>query len=292
MLIDKRAISLGIFGGSGLYDLEGLSGVQEIKIDTPYGPPSDTIKVGRLGDISLAFLPRHGVGHRLLPSEIPAKANIYAMKQLGIRRIISVSAVGSLREEIKPLDIIIPDQLIDRTQGRSNTFFGEGLVAHVGMADPFCPELSNMLATVSGEKGSDVHRGGTYVVIEGPAFSTRAESNLYRSWDASVIGMTASPEAKLAREAEICFAVLAMVTDYDVWHKEHADVSVDLVVANLAKNARRSQEAIGEVAARLMRNPSCECQSALGEAIATSRNAVPRATYDRLELLISKYWTS
>src|SRR5437870_418860 len=239
--------------------MEGLTDVQKLRIDTPFGPPSDFIMLGNLDGERVAFLPRHGIGHRLLPSDVPARANIYALKTLGVEFLISVSAVGSLREDIEPLHMVVPDQLIDRTRGRPSTFFGEGLVAHVSFADPFCQELTGLLASTTRQAGAEVHRGGTYVVIEGPAFSTRAESNLYRSWGADVIGMTALPEAKLAREAEMCYAILACATDYDCWHDTHEDVTADMIVANLMKNVGVSGEAVRLALGRLPADRRCGC---------------------------------
>ncbi len=280
---------VAIIGGSGLYQMKGLSRVMEVDVDTPYGPPSDTILIGELSGVSVAFLPRHGRGHRISPTELPVRANIYALKALGVERIISVSAVGSLKEEIRPLDLVVPNQLIDRTRQRISTFFGDGLVAHISFADPFCPDLSATLADTAAEAGAVVHRGGTYVVMEGPAFSTRAESFLYRSWRASVIGMTALPEAKLAREAEMCYAILACATDYDCWHETEEAVSVEMVVANLSKNVATSQEIIRRLLPRLSPERRCACPSALKNAIITTRDAIPKDTKERLAPLIGKY---
>jgi 5'-methylthioadenosine phosphorylase len=283
--------SLAVIGGSGLYDIEGFTDREDVEIDTPFGRPSDAITVGKIERSSVAFLPRHGRGHRLMPTEIPAHANIYALKKLGVKQIVSVSAVGSLKEEIEPLDMLVPDQIIDRTRSRSNTFFGQGIVAHVGFADPFCPALSAQLSDVATETGATVHRGGTYVVMEGPAFSTRAESQLYRSWGASVIGMTALPEAKLAREAEMCYATLALVTDYDCWHESEDHVSVELVIANLMKNVDRSKQVIRGIAQRVngTAGAECSCQSALKDAIITSTSVFTDEARSKLGLLINKY---
>lgn len=280
---------IGVIGGSGLYQMEGLTDIEEVKVDTPFGPPSDVIGVGRVGDTSIAFLPRHGRGHRISPTELPVRANIWALKSLGVERIISVSAVGSLREEIRPLDLVIPDQLIDRTKSRVNSFFGEGIVAHVGFADPFCPELSDLLYHAALKTGVTVHRGGTYVVMEGPLFSTRAESNLYRSWGASVIGMTALPEAKLAREAEMCYATIACSTDYDCWHESEEDVTVEMIVANLLKNVETAKQIVRGVAGALPAERRCPCGSALANAIITDRSMIPPETRERLRLIIGKY---
>ena len=280
---------VAVIGGSGLYEMEGLSGVQEVKPETPYGPPSDAIILGELAGVPMAFLPRHGRGHHISPTELPARANIYALKTLGVERVVSISAVGSLREEVRPLDMVIPDQLIDRTRQRASTFFGDGLVAHVAFADPFCPELSAALAAASREAGATVHKEGTYVVMEGPAFSTRAESLLYRSWGASVIGMTALPEAKLAREAEMCYTILACATDYDCWHDTEESVSVEMVVANLLKNVATSKEILRRLVPLLPQERTCHCASALKDAIITAREAIPREAKERLAPLINKY---
>lgn len=287
---EKRA-RVAVIGGSGFYRMDGLTDVEEVRPDTPYGPPSDAIVIGTLDAQRVAFLPRHGVGHRLLPAEVPSRANIYALKRLGVELVIGVSAVGSLREEIRPLDLVIPDQLIDRTRARPSTFFGEGLVAHIGFADPFCPRLSEVLAASAREAGAAVHGGGTYVVIEGPAFSTRAESNLYRGWGADIIGMTALPEAKLAREAEMCYAVLACATDYDVWHEVHGDVTAEMIVANLMKNVTVSQQTVRLALGRLPAVRECACASALKDALVTPAELVPQATRERLAPLIDKYVT-
>ena len=278
-------VKIGVLGGTGLYDMEGLGNIREVSLTTPYGNPSDTITIGELEGVEVAFLPRHGRGHRLLPSEIPARANIHALKQLGVERLISVSAVGSL----EPLHMVVPDQLIDRTKGRPSTFFGDGLVAHVAFGDPFCPELSPLLAGAADDTQATVHRGGTYLVMEGPAFSTKAESKLYQSWGASVIGMTALPEAKLAREAEMCYAVLATATDYDAWHEVHEQVTVEMVLANLAKNVRTSQQALRKLLPRLREQRRCDCWSALGNALVTAKELVPQTTIDRLGPLVTKY---
>jgi 5'-methylthioadenosine phosphorylase len=282
-------VKVGVLGGTGLYQMEGLENLREMSVTTPFGEPSDAITIGELAGVPMAFLPRHGRGHHLLPSEIPVRANIYALKQLGVERLISISAVGSLKEEIAPLDLVVPDQLIDRTRTRPGTFFGGGLVAHVAFGDPFCPELSELLATAADDTDAKVHRGGTYVVMEGPAFSTRAESKLYQSWGASIIGMTAAPEAKLAREAEMCFAVLATSTDYDAWHESHDDVTVELVLANLAKNVATSQQALRKLVPRLPGRRLCDCERALATALVTAQELVPEATLQRLGPLVSKY---
>jgi 5'-methylthioadenosine phosphorylase len=283
------AVRIGVLGGTGLYQMEGLANLREVSLTTPYGDPSDVITVGELGGVPVAFLPRHGRGHRIMPSEIPVRANIHALKQLGVERLVSVSAVGSLREDIAPLDMVVPDQLIDRTKDRASTFFGDGLVAHVAFGEPFCAELSELVADAADDTDATVHRGGTYVVIEGPAFSTRAESKLYQSWGAGIIGMTALPEAKLAREAEMCFAVLATSTDYDAWHDAHAHVTVDMVLANLAKNVARSQQALRRLVPRLVAPRRCSCGTALATALVTAKELVPPSTLERLGPLVSKY---
>jgi len=284
---------IGIIGGSGLYKMSDLKNVKEITIETPFGNPSDILVLGDLAGTTVAFLPRHGRNHHLSPSELPFRANIYALKQLGVEYIISASAVGSLREEIKPLDMVVPDQFIDRTKGRNSTFFGDGIVAHIAFGDPICPNLATILADALESLNLmevSLHRGGTYVCMEGPAFSTKAESNLYRSWGASVIGMTNLTEAKLAREAEIAYATLAMVTDYDCWHQDHDHVTVDMVIANLNRNAENSQKVILEAVKRIAKNPpSSIAHWALKYAILTNLERVPQHTKDRLALLLKKY---
>lgn len=280
---------IGVIGGTGLYQMDGLQNAEEVFPDTPFGKPSDAIVTGTLDGVGVAFLPRHGRGHRFSPSEIPARANIYALKFLGVERIISVSAVGSLREEINPLDMVIPDQIIDRTKGRVSTFFGNGIVAHVGFAEPFCPYMTEALRRGAEKMGARVHNKGTYVVMEGPQFSTKAESHLYRSWGADVIGMTALPEAKLAREAEICYSILACSTDYDCWHESETPVTVEMVVANLNKNTALSKSILGDVIPGLSEERSCSCGSALENAIITAREAIPTEARERLALLVDRY---
>lgn len=280
---------IGVIGGSGLYDMEALSDIEEVKLDTPFGEPSDAITIGTLAGKRIAFLPRHGRGHRLNPSEVPARANIYALKMLGVEQVISVSAVGSMRDEIAPLDIVVPDQLIDRTMARPSSFFNEGLVVHIGFADPFCARLSRSLYEATKSVGATVHKGGTYVCIEGPQFSTRAESRVYRQWGADVIGMTALPEAKLAREAEMCYATLALVTDYDVWHETEDPVTVEMIIENLNKNVDTAKKALMAVVPHLAGNADCECAQALKNAIITSWEKVPGKTKERVALLINKY---
>jgi len=283
---------VGIIGGSGFYRMEGLTGVRELRLDTPFGAPSSEIVVGTLEGVPVAFLPRHGPGHRVLPGELPSRANVFAMKTLGVEMIVGVSAVGSLREDIEPLHLVVPDQIIDRTRGRPATFFGEGLVAHIAFADPFCPEVRPALVAAGREAGATAHNGGTYVAIEGPAFSTRAESNLYRTWSADVIGMTALPEAKLAREAEICYAVLACATDYDCWHEDEDDVSAEMIVANLRENVAVSQETLRLFLRRLPADRRCDCRNALAGALVTPFDQVPAETLARLEPLIGRYVTA
>ena len=284
---------IGIIGGSGLYKMEALKEVEEVQLDTPFGKPSDALIVGTLDGTSVAFLARHGRNHHLTPSELPFRANIHAMKQLGVEYLISASAVGSLKEEAKPLDMVVPDQFIDRTKNRVSTFFGEGIVAHIAFADPVCNNLAGVVAdAVASLELPDVtlHRGGTYICMEGPAFSTKAESHLYRSWGATVIGMTNLPEAKLAREAEIAYATLALVTDYDCWHPDHDSVTVEMVIANLHRNATNAQKVIQETVRRLAENPPIsEAHSALKFAILTQLDKVPAATKEKLGLLLQKY---
>ena len=280
---------LGVIGGSGLYQIDGLSSVQEVRISTPFGEPSDAITVGNLEGTRVAFLPRHGKGHRISPTEIPARANIYALKSLGVEWIISVSAVGSLKEEIHPGDLVIPNQLIDRTKSRVNTFFGDGLVAHVGFAEPFCPVLSRILYQTAMEDGARVHNGGIYVVMEGPLFSTKAESSLYRSWGANIVGMTALPEAKLAREAEICYATLAFVTDYDCWHETCETVTIGMVIQNLLRNVEMSKKILKRAITQLPEKRECQCATALKNAIITAQEVIPTALKQKLHLLVGSY---
>lgn len=280
---------IGVIGGSGLYQIDGMAHVREVWLETPFGPPSDCIVLGEMQGVPVAFLPRHGRGHRLNPSEVPARANVYALKTLGVERLISLSAVGSLKEEVKPLDLVTPDQLIDRTFRRPSTFFEDGLVAHISLADPFCPHVRGMVATAAHDLGATLHPQGTYVVMEGPAFSTRAESALYRSWGADIIGMTALPEAKLAREAEMCYAIVASVTDYDVWHAEHDDVSVDLILANLRKNVEVSKQLLHRLIPSLPPERHCACGSSLKDAIATATAYLDPEAKRRLAPLVGKY---
>jgi 5'-methylthioadenosine phosphorylase len=284
-------VEIGIIGGSGLYDMTELTDREEKTITTPFGDPSGPYVVGTLRGRRVAFLPRHGIGHRILPSELNFRANIYGFKLLGVERIISASAVGSLREEYRPLDILVPDQFFDRTKGRISTFFGRGIVAHVAFAHPLCGALSKVAADAAQAVGANVHRGGTYVNMEGPQFSTLAESKLYRSWGMDVIGMTNLQEAKLAREAEICYATLALVTDYDCWHPDHDSVTVDLIIANLLQNAATAQKTIAEAVFRLDAPRTCGCKDALATAIITRAENVPAQTKKELAAIIGKYMT-
>ncbi len=282
-------IPFGVIGGSGLYDMAELRDREERTLTTPFGDPSGPYVIGTLRGKRVAFLARHGVGHRLLPSELNFRANIYGFKVLGVERILSASAVGSLKQEYRPLDIVVPDQFFDRTKGRISTFFGRGLVAHVAFAHPVCGELSKVAADAAQSIGATVHRGGTYVNMEGPQFSTLAESRLYRSWGMDVIGMTNLQEAKLAREAEICYATLALVTDYDCWHPDHDSVTVEMIIANLLQNATTAQRAIAEAIARLDGARTCGCANALATAIITRPELVPEHTKRELEPIIGKY---
>jgi 5'-methylthioadenosine phosphorylase len=280
---------VGIIGGSGLYKVEGMSGMEKVKVSTPFGEPSEAIILGTLEGTRVAFLARHGEGHRISPSELPAKANIYALKSLGVERIISVSAVGSLKEKMEPLDIVIPDQLIDATRGRAGTFFTNGIVGHVSFAEPFCPVLRQLSFEASNKVGVRVHKGGTYVVVEGPQFSTKAESRLYRSWGADVIGMTALPEAKLAREAEICYATVAIVTDYDCWHPSYESVTTDMILTNLRKGIEAVKRALKLLLPSIPKERDCVCASALKYAIATDTKYITEEKKEELGLFIGKY---
>ena len=280
---------IGIIGGSGLYEMDGLANVHEVDLDTPFGKPSDSMVLGSLERVSVAFLPRHGRGHKINPSRLPVRANIFALKTLGVERIISISAVGSLKEELRPLELVVPDQLIDRTKQRQSTFFDDSLVVHVAFAKPFCSLLSNVLYQSARQAGAVVNKGGTYVVMEGPAFSTRAESMMYRSWGADVIGMTALPEAKLAREAEICFSTLACVTDYDCWREATEDVTVEMVVANLKKNVSTSKEVLRKAISTIPEERSCSCATALKDAIITSRDQIPKELVEKMRPIVGKY---
>lgn len=283
-------IKVGVVGGSGLYELEGFTDVRWTRVRTPFGEPSDAYCVGQLGDRSVVFLPRHGRGHRLMPSELNFRANIYGFKKLGVEWVISISAVGSMREEIRPLDLVIPNQFFDWTRRRVSSFFGNGIVAHVGMAEPVCPDLADRLEEAARAAGATVHRGGTYLCIEGPQFSSKGESKIYRQWGVDVIGMTNMPEAKLAREAELCYATLALVTDYDVWHESEAHVTVQAVVANLMKNVATAKEVLRRVVPRVGPPRRCPCPSLLKSAVITNPAAFSSRTRKALDLLIGKYY--
>jgi 5'-methylthioadenosine phosphorylase len=280
---------IGIIGGSGLYHMPGLVKIKEVRVRTPFGAPSDAYVCGTLEGRKVAFLARHGRGHRLLPSELNFRANIHGFKQLGAERIVSVSAVGSLKEEHKPLEFVIPDQFFDRTRHRVDTFFGNGVVAHIAFADPVCGELASVVASASNKVGVAAKRGGTYLCMEGPQFSTKAESNVYRSLGMDVIGMTNLQEAKLAREAELCYVTIAMVTDYDCWHPHHDSVTVDQIVAVLIKNAENAAKVVRGTVAAMPRDRSCKCGSALANAIITDRDKIPAAAKSRLKLILGKY---
>jgi 5'-methylthioadenosine phosphorylase len=283
------SVQIGIIGGSGLYDMAELTEREEQAITTPFGAPSGPYVIGSIGGKRVAFLARHGAGHTIMPSELNFRANIYGFKVLGVERILSASAVGSLKQEYKPLDILVPDQFFDRTKGRISTFFGKGIVAHIAFAHPLCGDLSRALGDAAAAAGATVHRGGTYVNMEGPQFSTLAESKLYRSWGMDVIGMTNLQEAKLAREAEICYATLALVTDYDCWHPDHDSVTVDMIIANLIQNAKTAQQAIARAIGQLPAVRSCGCKDALASAIITRPEAVPAQTRKDLAPIIGKY---
>jgi len=280
---------IGIIGGSGIYEMEGLTETGEVSLTTPYGDPSDRYRLGKLAGQRLAFLPRHGRGHRILPTEINYRANIFGFKMLGVARILSVTAVGSLSEKIHPLDMVIPDQFVDRTRHRESTFFGNGLVAHVGFARPVCPDLAERMGDAAAGQEAAVHRGGTLLCIEGPAFSTRAESALYRSWGIDIIGMTSLQEAKLAREAEICYAAMAMVTDYDAWHEKAEAVTADAVVAHVNRNAALAKRIVRDTVSRIPEKRACACGSALKDAIMTDPEAIPERVKSDLAPLIQKY---
>ena len=280
---------IGIIGGSGLYHMPGFSEVREVRQQTPFGDPSDAYILGTLEGRKVAFLARHARGHKLLPSELNFRANIYGFKQLGVERIVSVSAVGSLKEEHKPLDFVIPDQFFDRTRHRVDTFFGGGIVAHIGFGDPICADLAKIVSESCKREGVGGKLGGTYVCMEGPHFSTKAESNVYRSWGADVIGMTNLQEAKLAREAEICYVTIAMVTDYDCWHPEHDHVTVAQIIEVLTKNAENAAKVVKATVAAMPKERSCKCGSALAHAILTDRTQIPPATKEKLKLILGKY---
>ena len=281
--------TIGIIGGSGLYSMPGFEAQEEVLLDSPWGRPSDRYIVGRLAGKEVAFLSRHGRGHRISPSELNFRANIFGFKSLGVERIISLSAVGSLKEEHHPLKFVIPDQFFDRTRGRASTFFGDGLVAHISFADPVCPQLAELVSASCVQTGVDVAKGGTYLCMEGPAFSTKAESNVYRSWGMDVIGMTNLQEAKLAREAEICYVTVAMVTDYDCWHEEHDAVTVTDILANLNRNAGNACQVVAAAVASMPSQRDCKCGSALAHALITDPATVPVETRKKLDLLVAKY---
>jgi 5'-methylthioadenosine phosphorylase len=282
-------ITIGIIGGSGLYDMPALTERSEISLETPFGVPSDSLIIGSLCGKRIAFLSRHGRGHRLMPSELNYRANIYAMKLLGVERILSVSAVGSLKTEIVPLDIVLPDQFLDRTRGRISTFFGDGLVAHISFGDPVCPDLLEQVYRASFRIGIPSKKGGTYVCMEGPAFSTKAESNLYRSWGMDVIGMTNLQEAKLAREAEICYVTIALVTDYDCWHESHETVSAEMIIGNLQKNCQAAQSIIMQTVQDMHPARNCQCGEALKYALITDKSLIRPETKSLLECIVGKY---
>lgn len=285
-------VRFGVIGGTGLYEMESLEVTGEVEVETPFGKPSDALTIGRIHGVEVAFLPRHGRGHRLLPSELNFRANIWALKKLGVETVVSVSAVGSMREGVEPKHLLIPDQFIDRTRHRVDTFFGDGLVAHIGFADPLCNDLGRLLGDASEAAGATVHRGGTYLCMEGPQFSTRAESKLYRTWDVDVIGMTNLQEAKLAREAELCYATIALVTDYDCWHEGEEDVDGAAILEVLRQNSALAQEVLSE-ALRLLSDGAHDCSqgcsNALATALVTPRDLIPEATYHRLEILVARY---
>ncbi len=283
---------IGIIGGSGFYQMEGLTDIERTEIETPFGKPSDALILGNLDGKPVAFLPRHGIGHRLLPSDINVRANIYALKSVGVEWLISVSAVGSLRQDIEPRHFVIPDQLYDHTKDRKSTFFGDGIAAHVSLAHPFSPELGAILSAGATEAGAVVHNGGTYICMEGPAFSTQAESELYRHFGFDIIGMTAAPEAKLAREAEICYAVLACSTDYDCWHPEHDNVTTEMILDNVRANVETSKKAVRAAVAKIPEGQrTCACATALQYAIATHPDEIPTAKRHQLKFLLDKYLT-
>ncbi len=287
--VNMEQVKIGIIGGSGLYEMVELKDRREVDLDTPFGRPSDKFVLGSVSGRRVAFLARHGRGHRMLPSELNFRANIYAMKMLGVERILSASAVGSLREDIAPLDVVLPDQFVDRTVGRASTFFGQGLAAHIAFADPVCPDLLDQVYRASLKAGIRAVRGGTYLCMEGPAFSTRAESNLYRGWGMDIIGMTNLQEAKLAREAEICYVTLALVTDYDCWHGSHESVTVDMIVSNLIQNSRNAQTVIVQTIEDMQDRKKCRCGEALKDALITQRDLIPLETVARLRFIVGKY---
>jgi 5'-methylthioadenosine phosphorylase len=282
-------VSIAIIGGSGLYHMSGLQDTKEYNMDTPFGRPSAPIVVGTLEDKRVAFLARHGHGHHITPGEVPYRANVYALKSLGVERVISINACGSLREDYAPGHIVIPENIFDNTKNRIRSFFGEGMVAHVGVANPFCRELSNMVETAVRATGAVTHRGGSFIVIEGPRFSTKAESQTFRAWGMSIIGMTAAPEAFLVREAEMCYAIMAHVTDYDVWHESESPVTVEMVIQTLNKNTQKAQEAIHNLVRGLTTKRACDCDQALSTALITDPKVIPAETRNKLDLLVGKY---
>jgi len=290
-LLMKEKPFLGVIGGSGLYQITGLEEIQSLEMETPFGKPSSPVVLGRLAGKKVAFLARHGIGHVFLPSEVNYRANIFAMKMLGVERIVSISACGSLREDFSPGHIVIPDQLVDFTKKRNYTFFGEGLVAHVGVADPYCPALRKSLFESAQSVGGTVHAGGAYLTIEGPRFSTKAESNLYRQWGMSIIGMTAIPEAFLAREAEMCYATMAHVTDYDVWHTSESPVTVEMVVKILNQNTEIAQKSIVRLLETLPDQSPCDCSQSLSNAILTNKQFINQKIKEKLDILVNKYLT-
>ncbi|MGM0442316.1 MAG: S-methyl-5'-thioadenosine phosphorylase [Elusimicrobiota bacterium] len=288
----NKNIDIGIIGGSGVYEFKELEDIEEVEIKTPFGSPSDKIITGRVGSLGVAFLPRHGKGHSIIPSRVNYRANIFAFKKLGVNKIIGVSAVGSMKEELAPGDLVIVDQYFDRTKNRPSTFFGNGLVAHIGFDKPVCSNLSELIENQSQDKDLKVHSGGTYICIEGPQFSTYAESRIYRSWDVDVIGMTAIPEAKLAREAEICYATMAFVTDYDCWNKDHDAVTADMVVKQVKENSRNAKAVLKDMFLALEKNDikECSCRNALKPAIQTAPEAIDETMKEKLDILIGKYY--
>lgn len=279
---------IGVIGGSGLYEIEGLTRLKQIILETPFGAPSDAYVTGELDNRTVVFLPRHGCGHRILPGEVNYRANIYGFKQLGVEYLISISAVGSMREEIHPGDVVVVDQLVDRTKNRADSFFGNGIAGHISFADPLCNELSKILIKVAKKSGTHVHEGGTYICIEGPQFSTKAESKIYRSWGVDVIGMTSIPEAKLAREAGICYAILAMATDYDCWHESEEIVSVEAIIEVLQNNVALARKMIREAILHIPSNRTCQCKEAIKNAVITDRSALNPSILKRLSLILGK----
>jgi 5'-methylthioadenosine phosphorylase len=282
-------VKIGVIGGTGLYEIEGMTHIRMVQVDTPFGDPSDSIVTGKLDDTGIAFLPRHGRSHRIMPGDIPARANIYALKNLGVEHVIAINSCGSFKDELKPGDLLIPDQVIDRTRGRTSTFFGDGVVAHISLAEPFCPELGHVLYHCATEAGATVHKGGTYIAMEGPAFSTRAESQLYKSWGADVIGMTILPEAKLAREAELCYSSICCVTDYDSWKEKEEGVTADVITGYMKKNVSMAKKIIKLAVGRMPDPRTCDCSSALKTAIVTAPAVMTLEQKKKFDLLIGKY---